>query len=467
MPYFCDQFSFTYRLMPQSIHFIAIGGSVMHNLAISLQQAGHTVTGSDDVIYEPSHTRLRQHQLLPTALGWFPDKIQAGLDAVIVGMHARPDNPELLRAQELKLPIFSLPAYIYQHSQQKQRIVIAGSHGKTTITAMLMHVLTFHNRAFDYLVGTTLDGYESTVRLSTLAPLIVIEGDAYASSPLDPTPKFLNYQPHIALISGIAWDHVSIYPTWDRYVDQFEELAEAMPKAGILIFDEDDNMLDIIGQKERTDITKLPYQPHPNKIIDGQTYLLPRKGDKVPVPVFGEHNMKNIAAAMTVCDRIGITEAQFYAAIPTFKAVPHRLEQVIERNGKRLFRDFAYAPAKVEATTDAVRTQFPGDSVVAVAELHAVNLVPAFLDEYRQTMDKANQAAVFINVADFAADEQVLVNIDAVRAAFGRPDLTVLTNTEALRQYLLDKRDKATIFLLMSSGSFGDLNVTELVDALL
>jgi len=453
--------------MPQSIHFIAVGGRVMHNLALALQQAGHTITGSDDVIYDPARARLIEHKLLPAELGWFPDKIHAGLDTVIVGMQARPDNPELVRAQELGLPIVSLPAYIYHHSQQKQRIVIAGSHGKTTITAMLMHVLTFHQRAFDYLVGTALDGFDSTVRLSASAPLIVIEGDAYTSSPIDATPKFLNYQPHIALISGIAWDHVTIYPTWDLYVDQFEILAEAMPKAGILIFDEADNMLDIIGQKERTDITKVPYQPHPSEIIDGQTYLLPRKGGKIPVPVFGEHNMKNIAAALTVCDRIGITDDQFYAAIPTFRAVTQRLEQVTERNGKRLFRDFAYAPAKVEATTEAVRAQFPTDSLVAVAELHATNLMPDFLAEYRQTLDQADLAAVFIDRSALSAAEQTLADADTLRAAFGRPDLTVVTSADALRQYLLDQRAKATIFLLMGSGTFGDLNLTELADALL
>ncbi|QJD77940.1 UDP-N-acetylmuramate--L-alanine ligase [Spirosoma rhododendri] len=452
--------------MPQSIHFIAIGGRVMHDLALTLQQAGHTVTGSDDVLYEPSHTRLSQHGLLPAELGWFPDKVHARLDTVIVGMHTQPDNPELLRAQQLNLPIFSLPEYIYQHSQQKQRIVIAGSHGKTTITAMLMHVLTFHQRAFDYLVGTQLNGFDSTVRLSKMAPLIVIEGDAYTSSPIDMTPKFLNYQPHIALISGIAWDHVSVYPSWDLYVDQFETLAEAMPKAGILIFDEADNMLDIIGQKERTDITKVPYQPHPSEIVNGQTYLLPRKGGKIPVPVFGEHNMKNIAAALTVCDRIGITDDQFYAAIPTFKAVTRRLEQVAERAGKRLFHDFAYAPAKVEATTEAVKKQFPKDTLLAVAELHAANLLPAFLDEYRQSLDQADLAAVFIDPSTLS-DDQPMADADSIRTAFGRPDLTVFTSSSELRQYLLDNRDKATIFLLMSAGTFGDLNMTDLADVLL
>ena len=296
----------------------------MHNLALALYQQGHAVTGSDETIYEPSRTRLQLHNLLPTETGWFPEKITEATDIVIVGMHARSDNPELVKALKLGLPVYSYPEYIYQQSRQKQRVVIAGSHGKTTITAIILHVLKHCNRVFDYWIGEHIHDFDTTVRLSSQAPLIIIEGDEYASSPIDSRPKFLHYQPHIALISGIAWDHINLYPTWEEYVDQFESLAEAMPKAGILIFDESDDMLDVIGQKERTDITKVPYFPHPSETINGKTFLVTKQKERVAINLFGQHNLKNIAGALTVCDRIGITEEQFYSAISTFTNVSKR-----------------------------------------------------------------------------------------------------------------------------------------------
>lgn len=440
----------------------------MHNLALALQHQGNTITGSDDEIYEPSLTRLQHHGLLPAQMGWFPEKITPQLDAVILGMHARADNPELLRAQELGLPIFSYPEFIYQHSRQKQRVVIAGSHGKTTITALILHVLRYHKRTFDYLVGAQIDGFDTMVSLTESAPLIVIEGDEYASSPIDPRPKFLHYQPHIALISGIAWDHVNIYPTWDLYVDQFESLAEAMPKAGILVFDDSDNMLDVIGQKDRPDITKIPYQAHPNEIVEGKTYLLPKKGGRVPVLIFGEHNMKNIAGAMTVCDRIGITDDQFYEAVSSFRGAARRLETVAQRDGRILFRDFAHAPSKVEATTEAVRTQFPGKSLVAVVELHTFSsLNKDFLGQYKGTLDAADKAAVYINRHTLESRGQGAFSRDDIRAAFGRDDLELFFEPADLQQYLLGQRTTADLFLLMSSGNFSGLDLQQLATTLL
>ncbi len=318
----------------------------MHNLAIALHQQGHTITGSDDEIYEPSRTRLAQQGLLPEADGWFPERITAQLDAVIVGMHARKDNPELARAQELGIPMYSYPEYIYRHSENKQRVVIAGSHGKTTITSMILHVLKHHKREFDYLVGAQLDGFDNMVKLTQRAPVIVIEGDEYASSPVDPRPKFLHYQPHIALISGIAWDHVNIYPTYEVYVDQFELLADAMPKGGILVFDQTDDMLDVIGQKEREDVHRLPYKAHPYEIKDGQTFLITKQNVRVPLLIFGEHNMKNLSGAMTICDRLGITEDMFYEAIQSFKGASRRLERVTTQSDKTVFPRFCPCSVK-------------------------------------------------------------------------------------------------------------------------
>nr|WP_040006932.1 Mur ligase family protein [Fibrisoma limi] len=454
--------------MSKAIHFISIGGSAMHNLALALHQQGYFVTGSDDEIYEPSRTRLEQAGLLPAQIGWFPDKIHAALDAVIVGMHARRDNPELIKALELGLPIFSYPEYIYQQSQHKQRIVIAGSHGKTTITSIILHVLKYHNREFDYLVGAQLEGFQTMARLSTDAPIIIIEGDEYASSPIDASPKFLHYKPHIALISGIAWDHVNIYPTWDEYVDQFEFLAEAMPKAGILVFDESDDMLDVIGQKERTDIIKIPYDAHPSEIIDGKTYLLTKNGGKVPVLLFGEHNMKNIAGAMAICDRLAITEDLFYEAISSFKGAAKRLEKIVEEGDRILFRDYAHAPSKVEASTKAVRQQFPGRKLLAAVELHTYSsLNKTFLSQYEGCLDDADIAVIYFDSHTLAVKQLPPITVDDVKLAFKRPDLHVFTDSVQLLEFLISQTSIAEIFLLMSSGNFGGLSLESIEEKLL
>ncbi len=440
----------------------------MHNLALTLQQQGYAVTGSDDEIYEPSRTRLSQQNLLPSDIGWFPDKIHRDLDAVIVGMHARNDNPELIRAQALGLPVFSYPDYIYQQSRQKQRVVIAGSHGKTTITSIILHVLKHFNRSFDYLVGAQIDGFETMARITPDAPIIIIEGDESASSPIDLRPKFIHYRPHIALISGIAWDHVNIYPTWDEYVDQFELLAEAMPKAGILLFDDSDDMLDVIGQKERPDVTKIPYQAHPYEVNDSQTYLITKRNQRIPVVIFGEHNMKNIAGAMAVLDRIGITEDQFYEAIPTFKGADGRLQKLAEKGGHTLFRDFAHSPSKVEASTNAVKNQYPGRKLSAIVELAAAStLNQAFLEQYKGCLDKADSAAVYINPQSVADKQPDLISLEAIRQAFERPDLIILIKAADLQAYLAQQLQTTGIILILSSGAFGELDVQLLFNQLL
>lgn len=445
-------------MTPQAIHFISIGGSAMHNLAIALQQQGYTITGSDDEIYEPSRTRLDERGLLPAEMGWFPERIHPELSCVILGMHARADNPELARAQELGIPVYSYPEYIYRQSQHKQRVVIAGSHGKTTITSMIMHVLNHHNRVFDYLVGAQVEGFETMVKLTPNAPLIVIEGDEYGSSPIDPQPKFMHYQPHIALISGIAWDHVNIYPTWEVYVDQFELLADAMPKGGILVFDETDDMLDVVGQKDRDDVAKLPYTAHPHQIRNGQTVLITKDGTEVPVLVFGEHNMKNMAGAMVVCDRIGITEGQFYEAISSFKGAAKRLEKRSETPELVVFRDFAHAPSKVEATTEAVKAQYPDRKLLAAVELHTYSsLNKNFLGQYRHKLAAADVPIVYFNTHTLAMKRLEPITPDDVKTAFDQPNLHVFTDTAELQAFLDSQRAQVGVMLLMSSGTFGGI----------
>ena len=443
----------------------------MHNLALALHQQGHTITGSDDEIYEPALSRLTQKGLIPAEMGWFPQRIHASLDAVILGMHARADNPELARAQELGLPIYSYPEFIYEHSRQKQRVVIAGSHGKTTITSIILHVLKFHNHHFDYLVGAQLEGFETMVSLSDdhsagAAPVIIIEGDEYASSPLDKRPKFLHYQPHMALISGLAWDHVNIYPTYESYVAQFELLAEQMPKSGVLLFDETDNMLDVVGQKERSDIQKVPYDAHPHVIRDGHTYLTTPDGTEILLRVFGLHNMKNIAGALAICDRLGVTDAQFYEAIQSFGGAARRLETVAQTADQIVFRDFAHAPSKVMATTEAVKAQFPDKHLLACVELHTFSsLNKDFLAQYAHSLDKADTAAVYYNAHTLAVKRLAPIAPADVLAAFNKQGLQVFTELTDLQTFITQHAPDADIFLMMSSGTFGGLNLQSIVNS--
>ena len=452
----------------RKIHFISIGGSVMHNLAIELHLKGYLITGSDDEIYEPSASRLAKYELLPAITGWFPEKITEDLEAVILGMHARRDNPELAKAKELGLKIYSYPEYIFEQSVNKQRVVIAGSHGKTTITSMILHVLKFNNRIFNYLVGAQIEGFDNMVKLADEAPLIVIEGDEYFTSPLDPTPKFMHYQPHIALISGIAWDHFNVFPTWELYVKQFELLADSLPKAGAIIYDETDDMLDVIGQKERPDVINTPYNIHPNKIVDGKTILVTAEHGEVPVLVFGDHNMKNISGARAVCERVGLTDGEFYNAIQTFKGAAKRMELLGKNETTNVYRDFAHAPSKVGATTSALKEQFPDRTLVAVAELHTFSsLNKAFLKQYRRKLNAADVAVVYFNPLTIEHKKLEPLSEEDIQLAFKRDDLKIFTDSKKLEAFLKGQNWDNSNLLLMSSGTFGEMDLESLVEGIL
>ncbi|MCI0751917.1 MAG: Mur ligase domain-containing protein, partial [Flammeovirgaceae bacterium] len=370
----------------QRIHFIAIGGSVMHNLAIALTKAGHHVSGSDDEIFEPSRSNLSKHGILPAQLGWFPEKVTKEFDVVILGMHAKEDNPELLKAQQLGLSIVSFPEYIYQHSIDKQRIVIAGSHGKTTITGLVVHVLNYFNRQFDYVIGAKVKGLEDTVRLSDDAPIIIIEGDEYLCSVLDKTPKFIRYQHHIGLISGIAWDHANVFPTEEEYVKQFDRFADTTPKGGILIFSENDAMVDIIGKKERPDVSRVTYKTHPHAEEGGQVSLTNGK-ERYPIKIFGSHNLQNISAAKELLKKIGISTDQFFEAVQSFEGASGRLEKIKDSNSVSVYKDFAHAPSKVKATVKALRDNNPNRDLIACLELHTYSsLNKSYLPQYKDSL---------------------------------------------------------------------------------
>ena len=445
------------------IHLIAIGGSAMHNLAIALQKNGHEVSGSDDEIFEPSRSRLKSYGLLPEKFGWYPEKINNSLDVIILGMHARIDNPELLRGQELGLKIYSYPEYLYEHSKNKKRIVIGGSHGKTTITAMVMHVMKQAGMDFDYLVGSKIKNFDVMVRLSDSAPLMIFEGDEYLSSPLDRRPKFHWYHPHVALLSGIAWDHINVFPTFEIYKTQFTEFIRLIEKDGTLIYSEDDKVLrEVVAQNRRSDLKTLSYKATPHTIEDGVTYLV-ADSRKVPLKIFGRHNMMNLNGARLVCHAIGIDDTVFYTAIESFEGTANRLE-LIEKNDRfSLFKDFAHAPSKVKATINAVREQYSDRELVACLELHTFSsLNKAFLDQYRGSFADAAKGCVYYNPHTVEMKKLEKIDPEDIRKAFNKSDLRVFTDSGEMIRWLTEQETERKVFLMMSSGNFNGIDFSKL-----
>jgi len=445
----------------QRIHFIAIGGSIMHNLAIALKEKGHQVTGSDDEIYEPAKSRLDKHGLLPKMDGWNPDIITNELEAVILGMHARVDNPELLKAQELGVKIYSFPEYIYEQSKNKQRVVIAGSHGKTSITAMIMHVLKYFKREFDYAVGAQLNGFENMVKLSN-APLIIIEGDEYLSSPIDPSPKFLKYHHHIGLISGISWDHINVFGTEEEYVKQFEDFADRTPKAGSLAYYENDPMSMMIGKKERDDVVLIPYSTHTHTIEQNKTFLSV-DNESYPLKVFGRHNLQNLNGAKGVLGRIGISANQFYEAIQSFEGASKRMEQIGQNDITTIYKDYAHAPSKVKATTRALKEQYPKRELVACLELHTFSsLNKDFLSQYKDTMNYATVPVVYFNPATVVHKQLPEITKSDIQTHFGIADLQVFDDKSELVDFLKTQNWENKNLIMMSSGTFDNLDLNQL-----
>ncbi|MCB2207861.1 MAG: peptidoglycan synthetase [Bacteroidetes bacterium] len=445
------------------IHLIAIGGSAMHNLAIALKKNGHFVTGSDDEIFEPSKSRLKSYALLPEKFGWFPDKINDSIDIIILGMHARIDNPELLRAQELGLKIYSYPEYLYEHSKNKKRVVIGGSHGKTTITAMIMHVMKHCGLDFDYLVGSKIENFEVMVRLSDQAPIMVFEGDEYLSSPIDRRPKFHWYHPHIALISGIAWDHINVFPTIEKYNEQFSKFIQLIEKDGILIYSKEDKVLEeLVRKSKRDDLEIIPYQVSDYLIEEGISYLK-YKGAKIPLKVFGRHNMMNINGARWVCMSVGIDEDDFYKAISTFEGTSNRLELIEKNDCFILYKDFAHAPSKVKATINAVKEQYTERELIACLELHTFSsLNKTFLAQYEGSFKMADKGCVYYNPHTVEMKKLERISPNDIKKAFGRADLEVFTNSDEMIEWLKNTSVSKNVFLMMSSGNFNGINFKQL-----
>ncbi|MGY3792585.1 UDP-N-acetylmuramate--L-alanine ligase [Aquimarina sp. 433] len=443
------------------VHFIAIGGSAMHNLAMALHQKGYKVTGSDDVIFEPSKSRLAKHGLLPETFGWFPEKITKEIDAIILGMHAKEDNPELQEAQELGLKIYSYPEFLYEQSKNKTRVVIGGSHGKTTITSMILHVLHYHDKEVDYMVGAQLEGFDTMVHLTEENDFMVLEGDEYLSSPIDRRPKFHLYKPNIALLSGIAWDHINVFPTFDNYVEQFQIFVDSIVRGGSINYNEEDPEVVKVVENSENQIRKIPYTTPDYRVENGETLLNTPEGE-MPIEVFGAHNLSNLAGAKWICQHMGIDEDEFYEAIASFTGASKRLEKIAESNAAVAYKDFAHSPSKVSATTKAVKEQYQDRQLIACLELHTYSSLNAeFLKEYEGALDAADQAIVFYSPHAVKIKQLEEVSEEQIATAFNRKDLLIYTNPEEFKEYLQQKDFANSALLLMSSGNYGGLDFDE------
>jgi len=441
------------------VHFISIGGSVMHQLAIALKRKGYQVTGTDDEIFEPSRTNLEAEGLLPSQMGWQPELVTPDLDAIILGMHARQDNPELQKAIALGLKIYSFPEYIYHESQQKKRIVVGGSHGKTTTTSMIMHVLRTLNQQFDYLVGAKLAGFDQSVDI-TEAPVIVCEGDEYPASAIERKPKFHFLFPHVAILTGIAWDHINVFPTFEFYLEQFVIFINKIEAGGLLIYNESDPVLDkLVKEHHRADLRYQPYSV-PTHTIDNGATTVTIEGHATGLKVFGNHNLMNLYAAYYACAEIGISAADFVQAIANFTGASKRLELLASNDQVNVYRDFAHAPSKVKATIDAVKQQYPNRELIAILELHTFSsLNEAFMSEYNGALAKADTAIVFYSKHALELKRMPDLPADKVREGFNQTGLLVMNHKEDLQNWLENRSFEQANLVLMSSGNYDGLDM--------
>lgn len=436
----------------------------MHNLAITLKRLGYEVSGSDDKIYDPSKSRLQKQNLLPKKIGWNPEIINTEIDFIVLGMHAKKDNPELLRALKLGCKIFSYPELIYEFSKSKTRIVIGGSHGKTTVTSMILHVLNFYNINVDYLLGAQIEGFENMVNITESNEFILIEGDEYLSSPIDNSPKFHKYNSNIALITGIAWDHINVFPSLENYITQFEKFIETVSDGGVIVFNNNDDIVRDLINNSTKPIRKIQYNQVDHEIIDGITYINTSEGN-IPLKVYGNHNLSNLCAAKQICALLGVFDDEFYSAIANFKGASNRLETIFRDKNKIIIKDFAHSPSKLKATIDAVKNQFSNKNIIAVYELHTLSSFNnEFIKQYLSTMNNADIKIVYFDSEVLQKRSVNNIDVDSIKNYFGSNDLTVVYNKSLLFNKILNQDFQNSVLLLMSSGNFSSMNIKSLIE---
>ena len=447
------------------VHFIAIGGSAMHNLAIALSRKGMEVTGSDDEIFEPSRSRLDKQGILPGAIGWDDAKITKDLDAVILGMHARENNPELIKAKELGIPVYSYPEYLYEQSKTKKRVVIGGSHGKTTITSMLLHAINVVGMNVDYMVGAQLEGYDCMVKITSEADVMILEGDEYLSSPIDRRPKFHLYKPDVAIISGIAWDHINVFPTFENYVEQFDIFCNLIEPEGKFVYNIEDAEVKKLGEKYADKIECIPYETPKYDVTNTGTTLF-HAGSAYELKIFGAHNLQNLMGAMHLAESIGINNHEFLSAMGSFTGAGKRLQKVAENDGFVMYKDFAHSPSKLKATTKAVKEQYSDRKVIACMELHTFSsLQKEFLVQYENAMDAADEAVVYFSPEVVAHKKLPPITKEMVMNGFGG-DIKVMNETQEVLDFIREKEWDNAVLLMMSSGNFDGINYEELGEEL-
>jgi len=436
----------------------------MHNLAITLKKLGYEVSGSDDKIYDPSKSRLQKQNLLPKKIGWNPEIINTKIDFIVLGMHAKKDNPELLKALKLGCKIFSYPELIYEFSKSKTRIVIGGSHGKTTVTSMILHVLNFYNINVDYLLGAQIEGFENMVNITESNEFILIEGDEYLSSPIDNSPKFHKYNSNIALITGIAWDHINVFPSLKNYITQFEKFIETVSDGGVIVFNNNDDIVRDLVNNSTKPIRKIQYNQVDHEIIDGITYINTSEGN-IPLKVYGNHNLSNLCAAKQICALLGVFDDEFYSAIANFKGASNRLETIFRDKNKIIIKDFAHSPSKLKATIDAVKNQFSNKNIIAVYELHTLSSFNnEFIKQYLSTMNNADIKIVYFDSEVLQKRSVNNIDVDSIKNYFGSNDLTVVSNKSLLFNKILNQDFQNSVLLLMSSGNFSSMNIKSLIE---
>lgn len=440
------------------LHFIAIGGSAMHSLALAMHRLGHRVTGSDDAIFEPSKTKLEQANLLPDTLGWHPEKLNNEIDVVLLGMHAKADNPELIMAQALGLKIQSYPEFLASMCKEKSTVVVAGSHGKTTITAMVLHVLNYHGVSTDFMIGAPVPAVTETLSISDENDFILLEGDEYLSSAIDSQPKFLWYKPEIALISGIAWDHVNVFPTFEDYISQFEKFIYSIVEGGVLFYNEEDKELKSLVENCSHPVKKIPYGTPEHTLDNGITYLNTSEGS-LPLSVFGTHNLMNLAGARWISQLMGVDVSDFYEAIPSFTGAAKRMERLAKGKTAILFKDFAHAPSKVSASAKAVKSQFSRHKIKVCLELHTYSSLDAtFIKQYKDSLTAADEAIVFYDPEALKIKNRAPIDPDAIKKAFNHSSIEVITEAKVLQKELFEQEYVNYLLVMMSSGNFGDLD---------